>query len=197
MAKMKPILFSGQMVNAILDNRKTVTRRIAKFNEWAIANEREYNTVSLVDKLNGKSGLWVGFDRGIDDPVYFKSPYQPGDILWVRETWMPETEEGIPTGGFIYRATNNPEPDCDRPIKWRPSIFMPLRACRLFLRVVDVRPERLQEITQSDIVKEGIESGDIKELAALWDKINGKRSPFDSNPWVWRNEFEKLDGRPE
>lgn len=132
-----------------------------------------------------------------------KLSYQPGDILWVRETWMPETEQGICTGGYIYKASDNPEADGDCPLKWRPSIHMPRKVARIFLKVTNVRVERLQEITEEDAIREGcialkdkneITSISAKErFHALWDGIYLKQGyGWDANPWVWVYEFERI-----
>ena len=195
--RMKPILFSTPMVRAILDDRKTMTRRVI--------NRREPNRDKLykmVDTLNGKPFFGAGFYKDSDvfmfegktltDAVYYKARYRPGDIIWVRETWDKNDGEEI-----HYRA------DEDRPYyKWRPSIFMPREAARLFLRVTDVRAERLQEITEADALAEGVEpiygndfaseKRHVPAFAALWDALNAKRGyGWDTNPWVWVYTFER------
>jgi hypothetical protein len=146
-----------------------------------------------------------------------KPKYQPGDILWVRETWF-ENEECL-----LYKASKyeNTKEYHGRngwvQIKWRPSIFMPREAARIFLRVTNVRVERLQEITEEDAIAEGIswldeacysnngwtptlydpDSGGSPVFrdgfTALWDSINAKRGySWDTNPWVWVYEFEDI-----
>ena len=131
---------------------------------------------------------------------YFKSRYQPGDILWVRETWARSNDNPL---GVVYRA--DPGDDLMDPIggKWRPSIHMPRWASRLSLEVLDVRPERLQEITEEEAVMEGIREvtmADVPRQAAMserqdfarfWDKIDGPGS-WEANPWVWRYEFRRV-----
>ena len=169
--KERPVLFSGEMVRAILEGRKTQTRRVIK-----------------------PQPLWVG-----DPNVAFKThsanpkgiincPYgQPGDRLWVRETFA-----GTKNTGFAYRAT-----DTAYGHKWRPSIFMPHWASRINLEVVSVRVERVQDISIEDAYDEGMEWGDqgcgVLEFKNLWDSINLKRGyGWDANPWVWVIEFKRL-----
>ncbi len=169
---MKPILFNTEMVRAILDGRKTVTRRVVK-EPWYVDDEE-------VCRFSG-----MAMHRGCDythGMPYFDRPYHPGDILYVRETWavhpcndrLPpsipckKTETGKDC--YIYRADAMngktpcgvyPEPHC-----WRPSIHMPKEAARIFLRVTDVRVERLQDsffkpgVTTLACQEEGIDIGD-------------------------------------
>src|SRR5690606_3950510 len=161
---------------------------------------------------------------------------QPGDILWVRETWQQfDYPENLPfyyaykADGFIQRYgawerdTPNKLHDIERIERWKPSIFMPKEACRIFLKVTNVRVERLNNITDEDAIKEGIYADPgsvsgliwyrkfIKESAArieglftesakecfqsLWDSINGAGS-WDKNPYVWVYEFERVE-KPE
>ena len=183
---MKPILFNTDMVRAILDGRKTVTRRVVKFKP-------------------GQNPQWTGYIP--DGPVLYgsnnipasKSPYHPGDILYVRETWARSM-----AGTYLYKATDTPI-ILDR---WRPSIHMPKEAARLFLRVTDVRVERLQDITSGQIDAEGCKewaySAKTGELLPSgpsffqikWDRtIKPSDLPlygWDANPWVWVIEFERV-----
>lgn len=191
---MKPIIFCTDMVRAIQDGRKTMTRWVIKVPPFPYS-EVEDGGLMLCDK----DGDW-------HDAVKC-SPIQPGNILWVRETWMPETEQGIHTGGYIYKATDKPEPDGESPLRWRPSIHMPRAAARLFLRVTDVRVERVQDITDSDAKAEGCFPG--MQLAGpnsspahtarqgfmwLWQRLNDKRGyGWIANPWVWVIEFERCE----
>ena len=136
---MKPILFNTEMVRAILDGTKTVTRRVVK----PQPTEQEENPQKVT------SGNWYfdipdrhfGGIRACVGP--YRPPYRPGDILYVRETWAvwSRTEGTAPE--IHYKADGEVLPD----VKWRPSIHMPREAARIFLRVTDVRVERLQEIT--------------------------------------------------
>lgn len=151
---------------------------------------------------------------------YFRCPLgKSGDRLWVRETWRVfggrEYEYQQHQPSVIYRADDGPIRDEGA---WRPSIFMPRWASRLTLEILSVRVERLQAITEADAIAEGIElvSGDynrqdfsgcwrdyggrreywnspIDSFHSAWDLINGKRATWDSNPWVWRIEFKRLE----
>ncbi len=197
----KPILFNTEMVRAILDGRKACTRRILKgaipFDEKA-----EYWNVL-------KKGEWSG-------PIcveYFMkqgSPYKPGDILYVRETWMDYA------GLTMYKA------DCDiyrldslnfAGFGWKPSIHMPKKAARIWLRVTNVKVERLQEITEDGAEAEGaIDSRGFilspdneynrihtarEHFVEIWNStIKGSdldRYGWDANPWVWVIEFERCE----
>lgn len=178
---MKPILFSTPMVQAILEGRKTMTRRIVKPQPEIVGcgRIRWKGDIALPEELSEKY-----------------APRRPGDILWVRETWME-----LPYG-YVYRADDE-EPegwDCDD--RWRPSIFMPKEACRIFLRVTDVRMERLQQIPGTDITREGVGNGEYFDTLAdraafreLWDSL---RKPeelteygWEANPYVWVIAFER------
>lgn len=144
---MKPIIFNTEMVRALLDGRKTVTRRVIK-------PQPEGKPVPMT-----KSGCWPGYFaiQGTDKVV--RPPFLPGDVLWVRETWAHPSEKEILAGAeqnkYLYRADTPAQPCAwDR---WRPSIHMPREATRIFLRVTDVRVERLQDITEDDVCAEGAE----------------------------------------
>lgn len=173
--KFIPILFSTPMVQAILDERKTQTRRIVKEQILGIARPGEH-----------------------------KCPYgQPGDVLWVRETFQTWRL------GYIHKATWSTE--LPENIKWKPGIHMPKEACRLFLEIVSVRVERLQDISEQDAISEGVKStyvhlfqeerykdyhldvdgefrNPVTSFKTLWESINGEDS-WESNPWVWVIEF--------
>lgn len=206
----KPILFNGEMVRAILDGRKTCTRRILKggipFDEKA-----EYWNVL-------KKGEWSG---PICSEYFIKqgSPYKPGDILYVRETWcgLPVNEAGHFRGHSIYyyRADGDLRPEGWRGA-WHPSIHMPKEAARIWLKVTDVRVERLQEITEDGAKAEGAidNRGFIHSPENEYDRIHTarenfieiwdstiKKSDFDhygweANPYVFVIEFVKID-KPE
>lgn len=161
MSKEKPIIFSTEMVRAILDGRKTQTRRVIKPQpkyELRLKDSRwhEYSENPLADSQ-------VGSPWGHE----YKCPWLIGDILWVRETWAdlrgmgfgndPKTDK---PWNFAYKADIKPGSDSDRAridygVKWKPSIYMPREAARLFLRVKNVRVERLQDITRMDCQAEG------------------------------------------
>lgn len=190
---MKPILFNTKMVLAILDGRKTQTRRIIKPQP---TNPR-WNNVG-----------WLGWDDG--HGYRMKPPCKPGDVLWVRETWQhvytyDDSDKAIEeTGRYVYFA-DDPMPftywvDTDTgehkdQMPWRPSIHMPREAARIFLRVTDVRVERLQDIDDDGVVAEGLEIG--AEFDELWNRTLSKsdRAKFGwaANPWVWVIKFERCD----
>ena len=184
----KPILFSTEMVQAILEGRKTQTRRIVKIKGTIPNNETK--------PLSTHSCKSVYHFWGIDEVA---CPYgSPGDILWVRECFnncIINSEES-----FIYKADWETS---DVKLKWKPSIHMPKEACRLFLKITNVRVERLKDITEMDAIFEGCMQYDkntnlmtaLYAFELLWKKINGENS-WNSNPWVWVIEFEKVE-KPE
>ena len=193
-SKERPILFSGPMVWAIFEGRKTVTRRppIGK-TELKIVDE------TYSHYIRNRRGTWDSY-KTLNELVERHCPYgKPGDVLWVRETWQDDGRE------FRYRATDfEDQAGYIRPLvtKWKPSIFMPYAACRLKLRVTDVRVERLKQIAAAQCIAEGIEierdintaCGEIEafeKFQTLWDSINERRGyAFDLNPYVWVVEFE-------
>ena len=201
---MKPIIFSTPMVQAILAGRKTQTRRIVK----------PQPSSGIRKSVFVKSGLEDGHGREI------KPRYQPSDILWVRETCceVPYEYNHVPIkGGYITIPKYAYKADSERDYTgiWKPSIHMPREAARIFLRVTSVRVERLQEITAEDVIREGIEYSDSgpyhwhvldtklnawinfhfhdEAFKHLWDSLNAKRGyGWDTNPWVWVIEFERI-----
>jgi len=192
----RPILFSSEMVRAILDGRKTQTRRVIK---------PQPNKAWSTPPIEVIDGRYVSHGCYSD----FKCPYgQPGDRLWVRETWMPFTEAGVLLHEAIYKATDKPESDEGAPLRWRPSIFMPRWASRITLEIIDVRVERVQEISLNDCESEGSEyclNGKydfsivneppyLANYHRLWDSINAKRGyGWDVNPFCWVVEFTRVD----
>lgn len=189
----KPILFNTEMVQAILDGRKTVTRRVVKPQPPATAH---------VSKVRSDYG-W-SFWEGNPEKHYMKPPFQAGDILWVRETWSPVN---VRPRRYIYKA------DVDRrigegvglPLCWHPSIHMPKEAARIFLRVTDVRAKRLQDMSVDDVFKEGVfVKSTFEHIWDRWrliwdDTIKPKYRPtygWDANPWTWVIEFERCE-KPE
>ena len=195
--KARPIIFSAPMVRALLNGSKTQTRRVAKLT----ANGH-------VKEPRGQR-RW----HPADPEGRLACPYgQAGDQLWVRETWLqtnPFTEGGLHTYG--YRATDSEEfPDAI----WKPCIHMPRAASRITLEITDVRVERLQGISETDAIDEGIQRwplGFRVDVSAspkhecmnfdsyanayryLWESINGPGS-WDANPWVWMIEFKRVEG---
>lgn len=206
----KPILFNTEMVKAILDGRKTMTRRVIK----KIPNHMHCGKNIMDWDLSGVGELKEGVlefsvQCDVDDfyTDYAVASYRPGDILWVRETWSRDE-----SGEYVYRTNYGTTEDDSFPpsmFKWKPSIHMPREAARIFLRVTNVRVERLQEITPLDAWNEGCRIGNsfswekhIPELQqqcrdilfkSLWDNLNEKRGyGWDTNPWVWVYEFERV-----
>ena len=199
MTKTRPILFNGEMVRAILDGRKTQTRRVVKPQPRFIAHT--HPSVAPYwrwEPCKNFSGTFtLRFARE------FSTYGAPGDRLWVRETWMPETEQGIPTGGIIWRASDNkPMPDGDGPLRWKPSIHMPKSASRITLEVTGMQVERVQDISEEDAYAEGIDLAPtiphpLVWFRDLWDSINVKRGfGWDANPWVWVVAFRSVDAVP-
>lgn len=218
---MKPILFNTEMVLAILDGRKTQTRRVVKFPD---------GMTGRLPRDGSRNILF--YPGGIKHP-----PYMPGDILYVRETWgffpcsdceqpddckeqtghKPDTlkVDGKQVDGcFVYRANYGTTEDDSFPpsvFKWRPSIHMPKAATRIFLRVTSVRAEKLRDITEAEATKEGLYKGWRRSgrgslaLSArqafmwLWETITCDGPAAETwacNPWVWVIEFERCE-KPE
>jgi hypothetical protein len=218
--KERPILFSGPMVRAILEGRKTQTRRVVRMHVDCHNDPDLLPTRDLMDLYNEECP-----DEGV---LGITCPYgNPGDRLWVRETWthtgtgvwsIADARRGPLDGKVIYRATD------EEPCKgcWFPSIFMPREFSRITLEVVKMRVEKLQEISISDAIAEGVgdvlkdekhplreatvargvwvggeEQGEpwateVDAYAALWESINGESS-WDKNPWVWVVEFKRVE----
>lgn len=187
----KPILFNTEMVRAILDGRKTCTRRLLKG--------------PFTVHPNG----YITKPRGNENLCPYEPPYQPGDILYVREAFYRDEN------CILYKADNEKLTGYrnmsgeDVSVKWRPSIHMPKEAARIWLKVTDVRVERLQEITADSIRNEGLSSlavhcGDmeiaLKEWENLWNSTIKKsdldRYGWNANPYVWVIEFERCE-KPE
>jgi uncharacterized protein YhfF len=188
----KPILFNTEMVRAILDGRKTVTRRIAKGN---ILNQ--YIDADFLDTV-------------IKDPynrITDECKYKIGDYLYVRETFKVY-EKAVGRGEtfgikkfLAYKADENDntiQKPCEfYDVTWTPSIHMPKEAARIFLKVTDVRVERLQDMDAEDALKEGCGECSEEEFAQLWNSTIKKTNVDDfgwgANPWVWVIEFEKVE----
>lgn len=192
-----PILFSTPMVQAIIEGRKTQTRRI----------------------VNRTALKWI--DEAGFTPEFVALPENhlcrygyPGDKLWVRETWNSYNKNfyGLPDEEvYLYKANGT-----DRTCTWKPSIFMPKAACRIFLQIENIRIERLQDISEENAKAEGIELvekehgifpyyKDYSEhpndfvfespkdsYKSLWEKINGINS-WNQNPFVWVIEFKRIE----
>lgn len=221
----KPILFNKQisteMVRAILDGRKTCTRRICKdANECTVPDMEFYNADKRTYAVHNFADKEHTEQLSIAERT---CPICPGDILYVRETWqylyeLDGNEQIIEgTGKYYYAATDTIPFDTyvdasgvtHERVPWRASIHMPKEAARIWLKVMDVRVERLQEITSEQIGREGVEveyphalNGEEKRYAfsALWNstikKADLDRYGWNANPWVWVIEFERCE-KPE
>ena len=219
-----PLLFQTEMVQAVLEDRKTQTRRTKGLerlnerpdefelngytdeNEWTANPPLKPGSYSLFQCIN-KSDIewWIA-----------KCPYgKPGDLLWVRETFLERIASGE-FGRFGYKADMKHARINNLP-RWKPSIHMPKAACRIWLMVEEIRVERLQDISEEDAVSEGIKhvrlhqsdswkrydgyntvtSNPVVSFWSLWASINGEDS-WQANPWVWVVKFRVLSttGRP-
>lgn len=187
--KIRPILFNTEMVRAILEGRKTCTRRVLK-------QPFEVHPNGYITKPRGNERLCP-----------YIPPYQPGDILYVRETWC-KGSYGNEKEKYYYKADDN-----NFFCTWHPSIHMPKEAARIWLKVTDVRVERLQEITMDDCHREGINIAtssvtdgetlkrnhdfSLEKFETLWNSTIKKsdldRYGWDANPYVWVVEFERCE----
>lgn len=243
MAKERPILFSGEMVRAILDGRKTHTRRLKGLERFNI-NPAVF---TISNKQTHVCRLWDSRVEENPNPleVYHillscdgfenkvKCPYgKTGDVLYVKETYkyvLSDHAHDLLEGSrdktqFVYRASMHPDwmlyAKERYGYKWTPSVHMPKYAARIWLKVKDVRVERLNAISEADAIAEGVEEvvsewsvgygnynlkGDdapyydnpVHSFQSLWQAINGPES-WAVNPWVWVIEFEVLSttGKP-
>lgn len=177
----KPILFNTEMVRAILDGRKSCTRRLVK------PEPQGYFEVS-------EEPLYIYDTDGNQGKI--TPPYQPSDILYVRESYSELTF------GYVYKADGENIDHLGNVIKWHPSIHMPKEAARIWLKVTDVRVERLQEMTDDDAEAEGCFDYTSTALGFpdVWDSTIKKsdldRYGWDASPWVWVIEFERCE-KPE
>ena len=193
---MKPILFNTAMVKAILDGRKTVTRRLVK------------------DPPNNVHAGRCVLGAGLFDEATHMRVVEPsikiGDILYVRETWhkyrVKKPQKAVPVDfaevQYLYRANGEVANSDGSPFAWRPSIHMPKEAARIFLRVKDVRVERLNDMQEEDAIVEGFPDlgvdadSPLERFSVLWDKTISrehiKEYSWYANPWVWVIEFEKI-----
>ena len=205
---MKPILFNTEMVRAILEGQKKVTRRVMKDVPCFLSQD-----------IGGK--LYVEDDFGNEYPAEDRCQYKVGDILYVRETWQYTDQSINVEPGYVYRATD-PDWETMEGWKWRPSIHMPKEAARLFLKVKAVRVEMLQDITNAGAIDEGMlgyegwQSDEYKQAVAkaaadqskpplgmsprerfafLWESITKDPAVYgwDANPWVYVIEFERIE----
>ena len=204
MSRELPILFNTEMVRAILDGRKKCTRRIVKIPNYI--NQQDDGLYTLF--AEGTCYENQHFEEIVQ---YLKKPYQPGDILYVRETW------GHPISlnsdkQYVFRADKIAESGFKNDSHiWYPSIHMPKEAARIWLKVTDVRVERLNEITDKDAEREGAQPDypfdydvdkwpNLEHFKKIWNSTIKKsdldRFGWNANPWVWMIEFERC-GKPE
>lgn len=199
-----PILFNTEMVQAILNGMKINTRRIAK----GVYPYSEYGDFTTIIKGEFTDPV------SEENIIKYKSQYQPGDILYVRETWHKYTKrvgngENCRLQEFYgYKASIANSEDAHE--KWKPSIHMPKEAARIFLKVTDVRIERLQNMSLDDFLDEGIsipyEAFNDPENAYMqakkifmhiWDSTIPKKDidkyGWDANPYVWAIKFKRTD----
>ncbi|WP_210448192.1 hypothetical protein [Pantoea ananatis] len=217
--KERPILLSAEMVRAVLDGRKTQTRRVIQ----SPAKSMQANGQKVIDyrepgdkwygdhvfSMRNQSGTWCDYTK---EQFLAKCPFGAvGDRLWVRETWTHESIDA--EGGSYspdYRVMANGQPLDGR---WRPSIHMPRWASRITLEITGVRVERLQDISAKDVTDEGIKTlaesmwgpqwwvdapqaaiNDAHlQFSIIWSKIYGEES-WQANPWVWVIEFKRVEG---
>lgn len=215
----KPILFNTYMVDSIMHELKTVTRRVVK---EPVLNHPQFGftafTPSGYISCRGDDGEKYG-------EQFIRMPYQPGDLLYVRERFcygVIECGEEVDGREALYVVDTDEKADFCIPyqycldnnigiegVKWRPSIHMPKSAARIWLKVTSVNIERLQDITCEEIQKEGLKSMAVhakdkeiamKEFALLWNSTINKsdlgKYGWEANPYVWRIEFEKIK-KPE
>ena len=193
---MKPIIFSTEMVKAILEGRKTITRRVVK-PQYTVNKE-------IWTSIKTKGYIYQGDITNCEELIRVCPYGNVGDRLWVRETfnysgsaqadmrllYKADEKISLPNNSFYYSGR-----------KWKPSIFMPRWASRITLEITAIRVERLQEISNGDCLQEGIECADmpminnaIGKFMILWGSLNKKRGySWESNPFVWVIEFKKIN----
>lgn len=211
--KERPIIFSAPMVRAILCGQKTQTRRIMK-------PQPDEDGKVMVGQIGTSCGVaYVGNQRAGGLVTRVPCPYgQPSDRLWVREPWVALDKNYHPVATLWYLnkmlgrgesfipayQADHQDPKGDgpaHPMPWRSSMFMPRWASRLTLEITEIRVQRVQEIDAEDCIAEGLKSRlrehdavcDLRDqYQALWDSLNAKKTPWESNPWVWAITFRLL-----
>lgn len=226
----KPIIMSADSVNAIIARRKTMTRRVCKGvkSDWDFESLDDHAAMIKVDRHGEQypapvKGLWATFHASDREPEFpmVKSPYQIGDLLWVKETWA---EHYLSAKHLRYEFRADFPEDRNAALsyrhdfglfKWKSPLFMPKATTRIWLRVTGVRVERLQEIMPEDLRAEGMKmhflpneltsqfnklgaifetNEERKQYQVLWDALNAKRGyPWSSNCYVWVYTFERVD----
>ena len=204
--RLKPILFNTDMVRAIIDGRKTVTRRVVKD-----LSEAAHHPMGLSEEDGKFEFMCGGVSNGVaaDWIEAVNMPYRFGDILYVRETWGYDKNNWLYKADYTEEFANEP----GNLFRWHPSIHMPKKAARIFLRVANIRAEQLQDITIADCKREGVVPPPLRgdeydyELDPDLDYLFGFQYLWDStikpkdidkygwngNPWVWVIEFERIN----
>lgn len=208
--KEKPIIFNAESVLAILDGRKTHTRRVMKI-------QPEFRDGVYYWPTEADIAAYGTSAAELNQSIFRYAPYKVGDRLWVREAFYCDDLD-YPNGMLeemlrclYYRADGDccsqiPECQCAYfgGVRWKSPLFMPRWASRLTLEVTAVRVERLQDISEEDVNAEGVTDPQslsdppsdtgrpIEWFSAAWDKLNGKRAPWQSNSWVWVVEFQRV-----
>ena len=197
----RPILFNTEMVQAILEGRKTTTRRIVKPQPNGMLK------CVIPHEVKGKS-CWVEENADLKGKFKDYRSFEIGDVLYVRETFfigdiLNEAEDIVESNLIFYRADKKVKNIDYESIKWRPSLHMPKKLARIFLKVTDVRVERLREMSEKDAEKEGaVSSSDkhcfcLRSFIDIWNntlkKDQLKDYGWEVNPWVWVIEFERVD----
>lgn len=191
MSRILPILFNTEMVRAIIENRKTSTRRCIR--PPYFVDDTEGIPIAMRTAATG-SPIY----RIVGDMPYPDAPYTKGDIVYVRETWSQYA------GRYVYKASAD-VPDFKK-IKWHPSIHMPKEAARIWLKITDVKVERLQDITAMGCISEGVEREALTDVGSefilgifhdIWDSTIKKSDlinyGWEANPWVWVIDFEQCE----
>lgn len=229
----RPIIFSGEMIKAILEGRKTQTRRIIKpqprlvapdsitipnycSGEWACPHG--HSGEKLWVRESWRVGAWqedegkIAVDYKADGYCRRKWLTVENQELFMR-LWQQSTDDAQKVFGRLERYKWQPG---ESPCRWRSARFMPRWASRITLKIINIRPERLQRITSKDALAEGIKNIDpqsktydkpyyqdyrredactsnpVKSFITLWDSINDKTHPWKDNPWVWVIEFKRI-----
>lgn len=221
----KPILFNTQMVRAILNGSKTQTRRLIKrrYDNTVLEMKTDKYGTRLIEIQKDEEGVTFGKHedgstwRKLRAYIEPKPAYKLGDVLYVRETWKQATGGTAGPGlfdTFLYKA-DEPQDTTGLMVegRWHPSIHMPKEAARIWLRVTNVRLQRLQDITSEDVDAEGCKewaysaaTGELLPSAPTWFEIlwdetvsekDKKEYGWDANPWVWAYTFERIDNPRE
>lgn len=214
--KYHPILFKGEMVRAILDKRKSQTRRVITKLNSTCGSGYPFGELDF-------DNAWI--DPGLGNGQYLHAPFQDvvervrckwniGDRLWLRETFFYEwpTEdppEDMRDCRIVFRADepnyidSTMREEDNKMYRWSPSIFMPRWVSRITLRITNIRVERVQDITWGEAIAEGITFDEKWQIpknvfSYLWNSINKKpATTWAANPWVWVIEFEVVENDPQ